>query len=354
MSKLNNKKITDKEAFLIYKDSLDILDKLSDEQAGKLFKAIRCFQNEIPLPELDFVLDLLFTNFKNQFIRDNKAYHKKIEDKSYNGRLGNLKRWNTELYQQVEQGIITLEHAEQMHTSLSDKNIAKRPTTSLSDKNIADSDIDNVIEPLPVIDNQSVIDNKLEFKLDRTHSFFSGFDDKTINAVLEWIKYQQEYFNLRIDNGYLKNFKMILQTNIDAGMDIVYSINFIMGSRNADGSRTKTLRYLVNPAIEAKNKNMSVEDRKKQKEDQLKKEERKNILANYCCNASYKDAMNELNRDKRDRLRHFPYKPSEVITKAECDQYKINYPTKQQWDIFNNEKEKFLLKVGGFTEVDCK
>jgi hypothetical protein len=32
--------INSRKSFIIHKDSLDILDKLSDEQAGKLFKAI--------------------------------------------------------------------------------------------------------------------------------------------------------------------------------------------------------------------------------------------------------------------------------------------------------------------------
>jgi hypothetical protein len=50
-------------------DSLSILDKLSNEQAGILFKAIRDYNDGI-LPDLDFALDLAFNTFKNQFDRD--------------------------------------------------------------------------------------------------------------------------------------------------------------------------------------------------------------------------------------------------------------------------------------------
>lgn len=58
-----------RKSFILHIDSLSILDKLSDEQAGKLFKAIRDYNTGI-IPELDFALDLAFTNFKNQFDRD--------------------------------------------------------------------------------------------------------------------------------------------------------------------------------------------------------------------------------------------------------------------------------------------
>lgn len=184
--------------------------------------------------------------------------------------------------------------------------------------------------------------------LDRNHIFFSGFDDKTIDALLEWFKYQQEHFNLKIDGGYLKSLKPIIEANIEAGNDIEYSVNFIMSSRNADGSRTKTLRYFVNPNAEAKNKNLSPEDRKKLKEAQLKKEDRHNILSNYCKGVTYEEAYLKLNKKRKGEIEHYPLRPAEVITKSECDKYMIKYPTRGDWEMLNTEKEGFLLTSGGF------
>ncbi len=67
-----------RKSFVIHIDSLDILDDLTDEQAGKLFKAIKANQlgHEI---ELDCITKIAFSPFRNQFIRDNDKYEKLCE-----------------------------------------------------------------------------------------------------------------------------------------------------------------------------------------------------------------------------------------------------------------------------------
>lgn len=62
-----------KKSFVLHLDSLDILDDLTDEQAGKLFKAMYNFQKEKEI-KLDPQLKLLFLQFRNQFLRDNEKY----------------------------------------------------------------------------------------------------------------------------------------------------------------------------------------------------------------------------------------------------------------------------------------
>lgn len=79
---------TNRKSFLIHKDSLDILDKLSDEQAGRLFKAIKFYQKNNKIPKLDFTLDLVFTPFLNQFLRDEENYKKTCEARKIAGSLG--------------------------------------------------------------------------------------------------------------------------------------------------------------------------------------------------------------------------------------------------------------------------
>lgn len=73
-----------KKSFILFKDSLDVLDELSDEQAGKLFKAIKEFQNGNE-PDLDFGLKIAFVPFRNQFIRDNKDYFAFVEKQREKG-----------------------------------------------------------------------------------------------------------------------------------------------------------------------------------------------------------------------------------------------------------------------------
>lgn len=81
-----------RKSFIIHKDSLDILDKLSDEQAGKLFKIIKSYQKTKQISDLDFTLDLVFTPFLNQFLRDDENYRNICEArKSYGAKGGKQK-----------------------------------------------------------------------------------------------------------------------------------------------------------------------------------------------------------------------------------------------------------------------
>jgi len=79
---------TKRKSFILHKDSLEILDKLSDEQAGKLFKAIKFYQKNQEIPTLDFTLDLVFTPFLNQFIRDDEDYKSTCEVRRLAGSKG--------------------------------------------------------------------------------------------------------------------------------------------------------------------------------------------------------------------------------------------------------------------------
>ena len=76
-----------KKSFILHIDSLEILDHLTDEQSGKLFRAIRDFHNGIE-PELDFGLKMAFLPFQNQFKRDLEKYNSQCEINRANGRNG--------------------------------------------------------------------------------------------------------------------------------------------------------------------------------------------------------------------------------------------------------------------------
>ena len=185
--------------------------------------------------------------------------------------------------------------------------------------------------------------------IDRDHVFFSGLDDKTIDALIQWINYQQKYGKTpqQIMNPV---FRKMLDTQVEAGNDIAFSINYTMSID------AKNLIYKPDPVAEAKNKNLSPEERKKQKEVQLKKEDRHNILSNYCKGVTYEVAYMkfvELNR-RKDAIQHRVLTPQEVITKSECDKYMIKYPTRGDWEMLNTEREGFLLTSGNFLDGDCK
>ena len=67
-----------KKSFLLHIDSLDILDDLTNGQAGVLFKAIKAYQKGEEFP-LDSIVKIAFSPFKNQFTRDNIKYENLCE-----------------------------------------------------------------------------------------------------------------------------------------------------------------------------------------------------------------------------------------------------------------------------------
>jgi hypothetical protein len=78
---------TTNKSFILHKDSLSVLNKLSDDEAGKLFKAIFEYQKEKILPKNNLI-SIVFEPFLNQFIRDEKNYKQTCEARKLAGSLG--------------------------------------------------------------------------------------------------------------------------------------------------------------------------------------------------------------------------------------------------------------------------
>ena len=76
-----------KKSFLLHIDSLDILDDLTNGQAGVLFKAIKAHQKNENF-DLDSIVKVAFSPFKNQFNRDNEKYVKTCESRAIAGSKG--------------------------------------------------------------------------------------------------------------------------------------------------------------------------------------------------------------------------------------------------------------------------
>lgn len=81
----------DKHSFLLYSDIYFTIKKLSDEQAGRLFKHILSYVNdENPIAE-DILTDLVFEPIKQSLKRDLKKYEGSKIIRSIAGRLGGLR-----------------------------------------------------------------------------------------------------------------------------------------------------------------------------------------------------------------------------------------------------------------------
>ena len=69
---------TSKKSFVLYNDLKLTLDKLTDDQAGKLIKAVFEWQVNGSLPELDFTIDIIITPIIEQLKRDSSRWKKTI------------------------------------------------------------------------------------------------------------------------------------------------------------------------------------------------------------------------------------------------------------------------------------
>jgi hypothetical protein len=77
----------DKRSFLLYTDVLHTVQQLNNEQAGKLFKHILMYVNDMD-PEADFITGLAFEPIKQQLKRDLKKYENICNRNKINGEYG--------------------------------------------------------------------------------------------------------------------------------------------------------------------------------------------------------------------------------------------------------------------------
>lgn len=77
-----------KKSFILHIDSLCILDKMTNEQAGTFIKIIYEYQKTKILPEMDLLMEMAITPFINQFFRDEKGYERVLARNSENGKKG--------------------------------------------------------------------------------------------------------------------------------------------------------------------------------------------------------------------------------------------------------------------------
>lgn len=147
---------TDKKSFILYCDQIGLFDNLEDAEAGKLIKHIFKYVNDED-PETDNrIVKIAFEPIKQQLKRDLKTYEAIKVTKSESGQLGNLRRWNLDLYNQVINKEISLEDG----INIAKSRKASHPIANIAvNGNVNDTVNGNVNE----IKKISIDDRKLKF-----------------------------------------------------------------------------------------------------------------------------------------------------------------------------------------------
>lgn len=191
----------EKRSFLLYTDLIHTVKKMPKEKAGELFLHILEYVNDNNPETDDIIINLVFEPIKQQMKRDLVKWEDIKEKRSYNGIMGNLKRWNTDLYDLVLSGKMGTDEAVK---------IAEHRKTSLGDSkgsqtvaNVAD----NVNVNVNVINKNtnSIVDRKLKF----SQSLIPFLDKYGKETIREFCDYWTE------PNKSKTKFKMELQKTWD-------------------------------------------------------------------------------------------------------------------------------------------
>ena len=118
----------DKKSFILYADQLEHFEDLTDEEAGQLIKHVFRYVNDKNPEAPNRIIQVAFNPVKQQLKRDLVNYECTKDERSRAGILGNLKKYNLDLFDLVNANKISLDQAQ---------NIAKTRKSSQSEKVVA-------------------------------------------------------------------------------------------------------------------------------------------------------------------------------------------------------------------------
>jgi len=189
----------DKNSFLIYCDIIHTVEKLTDEQAGKLFKHLLKYVNDLnPTPE-DVVTEIAFEPIKQSLKRDLLKYEKTSAKNAENGRKGAEKRWNKN--NELSQPIATIANASQPMAKMADSDSDSDSELLSKDNNDKNGGWEKVIGLFPPTKHNGVIEaamvwNSLEQK--QKQSVMRHLNPYIKNTEQRFMKQIGNYFNERM------------------------------------------------------------------------------------------------------------------------------------------------------------
>ena len=161
-----------KKSFLLYCDLIHTIEQLPNEKAGELFKHILRYVNDQNPISDDLITNITFEPIKQQLKRDLRQWEETLSLKSISGKLGNLKRWNLDLYNKVIDKSMTIEDAEIIAHSRKVSHSDKMPShriakIAVNDNVNVNDNVKNIKERANKFAPPTIEDVKLYFKQNR-------------------------------------------------------------------------------------------------------------------------------------------------------------------------------------------
>ncbi len=145
----------DKNSFLIYCDIIHTVDKLDDLQAGKLFKHLLKYVNDLNPVADDIVTEIAFEPIRQSLKRDLQKYETIRERNSENAK----KRWNATASDRIPN------HTKNADSdSVSDSVISKDIYRSFAHLSISNADIEKLLDKYSINEIDDVLDSIENFK----------------------------------------------------------------------------------------------------------------------------------------------------------------------------------------------
>ena len=142
-----------KKSFLLYTDLIHTVKKLNDQQAGKLFKHVLEYVNDLNPQTDDILLQVCFEPIRQSLKRDLQKYENIREKKSEAGKKGANNRW-----QKIADDSTAIKPMANIAVSVSDSDIYKSfAHLSISEKEFKKLEVDynkqQIDETLEAIEN---------------------------------------------------------------------------------------------------------------------------------------------------------------------------------------------------------
>lgn len=219
-----------KNSFVFYTDWEDTFRALPKDKGYDLLIHMLDYVNDRNPETDDILINAVFQQLKNTLKRDLKGYEDKKEERSYSGRLGNLKRYQPDLYKKVNSEKLTLEAAEKIaqsrKLSLSEKSVAKLAVNVSDSVSVSDNDIllekesKTVVEEVAedeqkISDLKNLLKTKKQIQMDRLKMQHKLSVEQLNLKIDEFVekKVSWEDDNWRNDSDMAKNFEFWLNKN---------------------------------------------------------------------------------------------------------------------------------------------